>query len=337
MEKKVLLKQLVDAGTHVRREFIPTAIVSDYGTQPIGEFWDANKTVDVIVNGAHAMHDTVRETDEYIHHVNNIKTGRIGWDDSHPITDITALTNAQIDSLKTGDTVIKTTGDQKHSYTVAYKKDNEMSLVYTDCWTIEEVYYEKNGNNWQHVVTDVFKPEDYQLKITNDNKLDYSLIANTPTVDSTWVANSTNAVESKLILNTINQKVNTQWVDANGEYLYIDSTGHVNTIDPNFPSVITTSNITAMTDEQLNALKPGDVVVKITGNMKHTYTVSYKEENKGICITYGAAGYLETVSYDYDDTENTWVYNSTDVTTFDSLISRIEALELAAGINQNAE
>ena len=282
MEKKVLLKQLVDAGTHVRREFIPTAIVSDYGTQPIGEFWDANKTVDVIVNGAHIMHDTVRETDEYIHHVDNIKTGRIGWDENNPITDITSLTNAQIDNLKTGDTVIKTTGDEKHSYTVAYKKDDEMSLVYADCWTIEEVYYEKNGNNWQHIVTDVFKPEDYQLKITNDNKLDYSLIDNIP----------------------------------------------------DMPKIISTSNITAMTDEQLNALKPGDVVVKITGDMKHTYTVSYKEENKGICITYSDAGYLETVSYDYDDTENKWVYNSTDVTTLDSLISRIEALELQAGINQ---
>lgn len=193
MEKKVLLKQLVDAGTHIRREFIPTAIVSDYGTRPIGEFWDANKTIDVIVNGAEAVHDTVRETDEYIHHVDNIKTGRIGWDDSHPITDITALTNSQIDSLKVGDTVIKTTGDEKHSYTVVYKKDNEMSLVYADRWTIEEVYYEKQGNNWVHIITDVVKPEDYytksqidtalegyQSKITNDNKLSYSLIDGTP-------------------------------------------------------------------------------------------------------------------------------------------------------------
>ena len=338
MEKKVLLKKLVEEGRHIRKEFTPTAIVSDYGTRPIGEFWDANKTIDVIVNGAHAVHDTVRELDEFteseVRRLDNVKVGRIGQDSNNPITDIKTLTNAQINSLKVGDTVIKTTGDEKHSYTVVYKKDDEMSLVYADCWTVEEVYYEKNGDNWEHVVTDVFKPEDYQLKITNDNKLDYSLIANTPTVDSTWVENSTNAVESKLIFNSIKQKVNSEWVNANGEYLYIDNTGHVNTINPNFPNVISTSNITAMTDEQLNALKPGDVVVKITGDMKHTYTVSYKEENKGICITYGAAGYLETVSYDYDSTENKWVYNSTDVTTFDSLISRIEALELQAGINQ---
>ena len=39
--------------------------------------------------------------------------------------------------------------------------------------------------------------------------------------------------------------------------------------------------------------------------------VSYKEHHVGICLTYSAAGYLETVSYDY--TDGHWVYNSTDV------------------------
>ena len=174
MEKKVLLKKLVDAGTHIRSEFTPTAIVSDYGTRPIGEFWDANKTVDVIVNGAHAVHDTVRELDEFtednIKRLDNVKTSRIGWDTEHPITNIKALTNVQINSLKAGDTVIKTTGDQTHSYVVAYKKDDEMSLVYTDCWTVEEVYYEKQGNNWTYIQTDVFKPEDYYTKIQADNR-----------------------------------------------------------------------------------------------------------------------------------------------------------------------
>ena len=46
--------------------------------------------------------------------------------------------------------------------------------------------------------------------------------------------------------------------------------------------------------------------------MYHTYIVTYKEEYKGICLSYFAAGYLETVSYDY--TDGVWVYNSTDVT-----------------------
>ena len=173
MEKKVLLKKLVEEGRHIRREFIPTAVVSDYGTRPIGEFWDANKTVDVIVNGAHAVHDTVRELDEFteseVRRLDNVKVGRIGQDSNNPITDIKTLTNIQIDSLKIGDTVIKTTGDEKHSYTVVYKKDDEMSLVYADCWTIEEVYYEKHDGNWTYIQTDVFKPENYYTKLQVDN------------------------------------------------------------------------------------------------------------------------------------------------------------------------
>lgn len=173
MEKKVLLKKLVEEGRHIRKEFIPTAIVSDYGTRPIGEFWDANKTVDVIVNGAHAVHDTVRELDEFteseVRRLDNVKVGRIGQDSNNPITDIKALTNIQIDSLKIGDTVIKTTGDEKHSYTVVYKKDDEMSLVYADCWTVEEVYYEKHDGNWTYIQTDVFKPENYYTKLQVDN------------------------------------------------------------------------------------------------------------------------------------------------------------------------
>ena len=44
---------------------------------------------------------------------------------------------------------------------------------------------------------------------------------------------------------------------------------------------------------------------------KHNYIVTYKEEKHGICLSYYAAGYLETVSYDY--TNGHWVYNSTDI------------------------
>lgn len=160
MEKKVLLKKLVEEGRHIRREFTPTAIVSDYGTRPIGEFWDANKTIDVIVNGAHAVHDTVRELDEFtegeVKRLDDVKVGRIGNKTGEEITDITALTNAQIDKLKVGDTVIKGT----HSYTVAYKSENEISLVYVDHETTEEVYYEKQNGNWTHVVTDSIQPQE---------------------------------------------------------------------------------------------------------------------------------------------------------------------------------
>jgi len=65
----------------------------------------------------------------------------------------------------------------------------------------------------------------------------------------------------------------------------------------------------------LDALQCGDQVVKITGKYNHLYTVSYKGDGvgQGICLTYVAAGLIETVSYDY--TENGWVYNSTDKCT----------------------
>lgn len=74
-------------------------------------------------------------------------------------------------------------------------------------------------------------------------------------------------------------------------------------------------NINAIDGEILSALKCGDQVVKITGAQKHLYVVSYKGKGvgEGICMTYVAAGRIETVSYDY--TASGWVYNSTDVCT----------------------
>lgn len=74
-------------------------------------------------------------------------------------------------------------------------------------------------------------------------------------------------------------------------------------------------DITALTAEQLDALNVGDKVVKITGTDKHLYVVTYKAtEGGGICLSYNAAGYGETVAY--DRTESGWAYNSTDVKTY---------------------
>ena len=75
-------------------------------------------------------------------------------------------------------------------------------------------------------------------------------------------------------------------------------------------------DITKLTDGQLDALEVGDKVVKVTGKQKHLYLVSYKGEGvgEGICLSYNAAGYGETVSY--DRTESGWTYNSTDVKTY---------------------
>lgn len=76
---------------------------------------------------------------------------------------------------------------------------------------------------------------------------------------------------------------------------------------------IEVADITALTDDQLDALNVGDKVAKKTGTAQHLYTVTYKDaENGGLCLTYADAANVETVSYDH--TESGWAYNSTDKT-----------------------
>ena len=75
--------------------------------------------------------------------------------------------------------------------------------------------------------------------------------------------------------------------------------------------VLKNKSIENLSDEDLNNLKAGDIVLKETGEQKHTYIVTYKQENHGICLSYFDAGYLETISYDY--TNGHWVFNSKDV------------------------
>ena len=74
-------------------------------------------------------------------------------------------------------------------------------------------------------------------------------------------------------------------------------------------------DITDIDGEILDTLKCGDKVAKVTGKQRHLYNVSYKGEGvgEGICMTYVAAGLIETVSYDY--TDSGWAYNSTDKCT----------------------
>ena len=72
-----------------------------------------------------------------------------------------------------------------------------------------------------------------------------------------------------------------------------------------------TQDIEHLSDSFLNELKAGDIITKQTGEQKHTYVVSYKEEKHGICLTYVDCGYMETISYDY--TNGHWVFNSKDV------------------------
>ena len=75
-------------------------------------------------------------------------------------------------------------------------------------------------------------------------------------------------------------------------------------------SYLIVSNITGLTDEQINSLNCGDIVLKKDSSGLHAYIVSYKKSEVGICLTYTDASMVETQSYDY--TGGHWVYNSED-------------------------
>ena len=90
------------------------------------------------------------------------------------------------------------------------------------------------------------------------------------------------------------------------------------TNQPVYYKLPVSSNIQSMSDDLLNSLRVGDVVQKKTGNQKHCYIVTYKEEKKGICLTYvDGSGYMETISYDY--VGGHWVFNSKDITQVGSV------------------
>lgn len=76
------------------------------------------------------------------------------------------------------------------------------------------------------------------------------------------------------------------------------------------------TEIESLSNDILDALRVGDFVIKVTGNMKHTYLVTYKGDGagQGIVITCNYCGYSEAISY--DRTESGWVFNSKDVKTY---------------------
>lgn len=73
-------------------------------------------------------------------------------------------------------------------------------------------------------------------------------------------------------------------------------------------------DIEALTTKQCNSLNVGDQVVKITGAQKHLYTVTYKEDKKGLCLSYIDAENAETVAYDYNTTTKKWEFTDKTVT-----------------------
>lgn len=71
------------------------------------------------------------------------------------VTDITALTAAQLEALRCGDQVIKVDDSGEHCYIVSFKGATGRCLTYTDCENVETVAYEKTGDTWAYDSTDV--------------------------------------------------------------------------------------------------------------------------------------------------------------------------------------
>lgn len=65
MEKKVLLKDLVDGGTNLRKQIISHVWVSDELEYRIGEIWDANIILKIIVDGASEDYNTLRKIENH--------------------------------------------------------------------------------------------------------------------------------------------------------------------------------------------------------------------------------------------------------------------------------
>ena len=71
------------------------------------------------------------------------------------VTDMEALTNAQIESLQAGDVVVKRDETGDHSYRVSYKGATGICLTYSDCENVETIAYEKVEGAWTYDSKDV--------------------------------------------------------------------------------------------------------------------------------------------------------------------------------------
>lgn len=70
-------------------------------------------------------------------------------------------------------------------------------------------------------------------------------------------------------------------------------------------------DIENLTDEQLENMSAGDVVIKKDATGEHAYVCSYKGEG-GLCLTYADCENVETLAYEKD--ESGWAFDDKTVT-----------------------
>jgi len=89
--------------------------------------------------------------------------------------------------------------------------------------------------------------------------------------------------------------------------------------------ILEVNNIKALTNAQCEALRAGDIVVKVDGTGKHSYRVSYKTA-AGLCLTYSDCENVETVAY--EKSNDNWAWDSTDVTAIGTALHQADFDEI---------
>ena len=149
------------------------------------------------------------------------------------------------------------------------------------------------------------------------------------TFDNAPTENSDNPVKSGGIYTALGQKMSTNDYKSKGaanKGVYFDTNGAAQPmtyeLNKDVVADLVVNNITTLTHAQVDALKPGYIIIKVTGNMKHLYVVTYKDETAGgCCLTYHDAENVETVAYEKHNDE--WAYLDTTITNIGNMQAKL--------------
>lgn len=176
MEKRVLFTELDNRGSHLRKEITPTAVVTDKRRFPAGQFWDANKTYDVIVADATSASDTLEKAEK---NLNNEITRATA---SEAILRAQSVATASYDSqnklikfYNANGTLLDTSIDATD-----FIKDGMVSGVEIDGdYLVVSFNTDAGQEDIEILLTDIFNPNNYYNKTQVDN-----LLSSIPTI---WV------------------------------------------------------------------------------------------------------------------------------------------------------
>ena len=168
MEKRVLFTELDDRGSHLRRDITPTAVVTDKRRFPIAQFWDANKTYDVIVADATSASDTLEKAEK---NLNNEITRATA---SEAILRAQSVATASYDSqnklikfYNASGTLLDTSIDATD-----FIKDGMVSGVEIDGdYLVVSFNTDAGQEDIEILLTDIFNPNNYYNKTQVDNLL----------------------------------------------------------------------------------------------------------------------------------------------------------------------